>query len=319
MEKRRIGRSDISIAPLMFGGNVFGWTVERPTAYRLLDLFVDNGFDAIDTADFYMPTPMSREGVGVSERIIGEWLAQGGGRRDKIMLATKLGLEMREGGKGLSATYMVEAVENSLRRLRTDRIDLYQAHRDDPDTPQEETLRAFDQLVRDGKVRVIGASNFSPERLSSALALSADKGLARYDCLQPHYNLADRAEFEATLSRLCLDQQVAVIPYFSLASGFLTGKYRSLTDIGSGARASAVREYLNARGLRILAALDAVAAAHDATPAQVALAWLMHQPAVTAPIASATSVAQLEQIMGAVRLSLTVEQLGQLDAASVAE
>jgi aryl-alcohol dehydrogenase-like predicted oxidoreductase len=314
MQHRTLGRSDLTLAPLMFGGNVFGWTVDRSTAFRLLDMFVDHGFSAIDTADVYIIG--ASEGVGTSERVIGEWLAQGGGRREKVLLATKLGMDMGKGRKGLSARYMTEAVEASLARLRTDRIDLYQAHADDPETPQEETLRAFDRLVSDGKVRVIGASNFTPDRLASALDISAAEGLSRFETLQPLYNLVDRDPFESTLRDLCLERQVSVLPYFSLASGFLTGKYRKMEDLAGSARGRIVKRYLNDRGLRILDALDAVAAERNATPAQIALAWLITRPTVAAPIASASSVDQLAQMMAACRLSLSAEELDRLDSAS---
>lgn len=266
------------------------------------------------TPDVY--SRWSPAGGGASETVIGNWLAQGGGRREKIVLATKFGSEMGEGMKGLSARYMVEAVEASLKRLKTDRIDLYQSHRDDPETPQEETLEAYDRLVKAGKVRAIGSSNFEPARLASALQVSAEKGLVRYESEQPLYNLYDRAGFESGLQQLCIEQEVGVIPYYGLASGFLTGKYRSEADLAKSARGRGVKRYLDDRGLRILAALDDISARLSATPAQVSLAWVMAQPGLTGPIASATSVEQLRELMGAARLTLSSEDLAELDRAS---
>ena len=314
MELRRLGRSELQVAPLILGGNVFGWTADEAASFAILDAFVDGGFNAADTADVY--SRWSPAGGGASETVIGKWLAQGGGRREKIVLATKFGSEMGEGMKGLSARYMVEAIEASLKRLQTDRIDLYQAHRDDPETPQAETLEAFDQLVKAGKVRVIGSSNFEPARLASALKISAEKGVARYESEQPLYNLYDRAGFEAGLQQVCIDNEVGVIPYYGLASGFLTGKYRSEEDLAKSPRGRGAKRYLDARGLRILGALDRVAAGLSATPAQVALAWVMAQPGLTGPIASATSVEQLQELMGAARLKLSAEALSDLDQAS---
>lgn len=314
MELRRLGRSELQVAPLILGGNVFGWTADEATSFAILDAFVDGGFNAVDTADVY--SRWSPAGGGASETVIGKWLAQDGGRRDKIVLATKFGSEMGEGMKGLSARYMVEAVEASLKRLQTDRIDLYQAHRDDPETPQEETLEAFDRLVKAGKVRVIGSSNFEPDRLASALKISAEKGIARYESEQPLYNLYDRAGFESGLQQVCIDNEVGVIPYYGLASGFLTGKYRSEEDLAKSPRGRGAKRYLDARGMRILAALDRAAAGLSATPAQVALAWVMAQPGLTGPIASATSVEQLQELMGAARLKLSAEALSDLDQAS---
>jgi aryl-alcohol dehydrogenase-like predicted oxidoreductase len=316
MDLRRLGRSDLRIAPLVLGGNVFGWTADEATSFAVLDAFVDAGFNCVDTADVY--SRWSPAGGGASEKVLGAWFKQGG-RRDKVVLASKFGMEMGEGKKGLSASYMVEAVEASLSRLQTDYIDLYQSHRDDPDTPQEETAEAFERLVKAGKVRAIGASNFEPARLKSALEVSQARGLVRYNALQPLYNLYDRAGFEAGLQQLCIDEEVGVIPYYGLASGFLTGKYRSEADLTKSPRGGGVKRYLDARGLRILAGLDKVAAAHGASPAQAALAWVMAQPGLTAPIASATSVAQLQELMGAASLKLSAEDLAVLDAASAPE
>ena len=314
MDKRQVGKSELHIAPLMLGGNVFGWTADEATSFRILDAFVDAGFDAIDTADVY--SRWAPAGGGASEKVLGAWF-KASGKRDKVVLATKLGMEMGEGMKGLSAKYMVEAVEASLQRLQTDVIDLYQSHRDDPDTPLEETAEAFDRLVKAGKVRVIGASNFDAARLNAALDVSEQKGLARYESLQPLYNLFDRAPFEKELQKVCVERRVGVIPYSSLASGFLTGKYRSSDDFGKSPRGGRMGRYLDdPRGQAILKALDEVSAAHDATQAQVALAWIMAQPGLTAPIASATSVEQLHDILGAARLKLSADDLAKLDKAS---
>ena len=315
MELRRLGKSDLKVAPLVLGGNVFGWTADEATSFAILDAFVDGGFNMVDTADVYARwTPA---GGGASETVIGKWLAQGG-KRDKVVLATKFGSEMGEGMKGLSARYMVEAVEASLKRLQTDHIDLYQSHRDDPDTPQEETAEAFDRLVKAGKVRAIGSSNFTPERLKSAIDIAEAKGLARYNSEQPLYNLYDRAGFEGGLQKVCIENEVGVIPYYGLASGFLTGKYRTEADLDKSPRGRGVKRMMDARGMRILAALDQVSTAKGATPAQIALAWVMAQPGLTGPIASATSTAQLEELMGSARLTLSPEDLAALDAASAA-
>ncbi|HWA64070.1 MAG TPA: aldo/keto reductase [Caulobacteraceae bacterium] len=312
MDYRKLGRSEIAIAPLMLGGNVFGWTADEKTSFAILDAFVDAGFNAIDTADVY--SRWSPAGGGASEKVIGAWLKQGGGRRDKVVIATKFGMDMGEGNTGLSAKWMARAVEDSLTRLGTDRIDLYQSHRDDPDTPQEETLEAYSRLVKAGKVRIIGASNFEAPRLKSANALAQANGWPRYETLQPLYNLYDRAGFEGALADLCRAEQISVVPYYGLASGFLTGKYRSEADLAKSVRGRGVKRFLDERGLRILAALDKVAAAHGATPAQVALAWLMTR--ITAPIASATSVEQLKELMKAASLRLDAAAIADLDAAS---
>jgi aryl-alcohol dehydrogenase-like predicted oxidoreductase len=314
MDMRRLGRSELKIAPLMLGTNVFGWTADEKTSFAILDAFVDGGFNAVDTADVY--SRWSPAGGGASETVIGNWIALGGGRREKIVLATKVGSEIGEGMKGLSAKYIEQAVEASLKRLKTDRIDLYQSHRDDADTPQEETAEAYARLVKAGKVRVIGSSNFTPERLKSALDVAKATGAPRYESEQPLYNLYDRAGFEAGLQKLCIEEEVGVIPYYGLASGFLTGKYRSEEDLSKSPRGRGVKRYLDARGLAILAALDEVSAGHSATPAQVALAWVMAQPGLTGPIASATSVGQLEELMGSARLKLSTDDLKRLDAAS---
>ena len=309
MELRKLGRSDIAIAPLMLGGNVFNWTIDEATSFAVLDAFVDGGFNAIDTADVY--ARWADCGAGASETVIGAWLKRTG-KRDKVVIATKFGMDMGEGRKGLSAKWMVEAVEDSLKRLQTDYIDLYQSHADDAETPQDETMEAFSRLVAAGKVRIIGASNFDAPRLKSANAIASAHGWPRYETLQPQYNLYDRADFEVGLAGLCRDEQISVIPYYGLASGFLTGKYRSEADLSKSPRGSGVKRHLDERGFRILKALDAVSSVHGATPAQVALAWLMAQPAVAAPIASATSLAQLTDILGAARLKLLPSELNAL-------
>jgi aryl-alcohol dehydrogenase-like predicted oxidoreductase len=313
MEKRRLGRSDIDIAPLMFGGNVFGWTADEAMSFRLLDAFVDAGFNAIDTADVYSIWQPGSSG-GESETVIGKWL-KARGNRDRVVIATKCGMQMGDDRKGLSRRWITQAVEDSLRRLQTDRIDLYQAHADDETVPLEETLETFADLIRAGKVRAIGASNYSAERLRAALDVSARLGLPRYETLQPHYNLVERERFEGALAQLCESEQLGVIPYYGLAAGFLTGKYRSEQDLGKSTRGRGVKKYLNERGLRVLAALDAIAGHHAANPAQVALAWLMTR--VTAPIASATSLEQLADLMAAAALRLTDEEVAALDRASV--
>ncbi|WP_072386459.1 aldo/keto reductase [Hyphomicrobium sp. CS1BSMeth3] len=314
MQKRKLGRSNLEIAPLIFGGNVFGWTVDEKGSFALLDAFLDAGFNCIDTADVYSRWVPGHKG-GESEAIIGNWF-KARGKRSKVILATKCGLEMAPDKKGLSKAYIVRAVEASLKRLQTDYIDLYQSHRDDPETPLEETMAAHAELVKAGKVRVVGASNYSADRLKAALAASAKLGIPRYETLQPNYNLADRTEFEGPLQDLCVAEGISVIPYYSLASGFLTGKYRSEADLGQKARAGGVKKHLTPRGLGILKALDTVAAKHGATPAQVALAWLLAQPAIAAPIASATTTAQLAEILKCAELKLSADDLAALSKAS---
>jgi len=315
MQKRQLGRSGIHVAPLAFGGNVFGWTADQAMSFRLLDAFVAAGFNLIDTADVYSRWVPGHHG-GESETIIGNWLKQRGGR-DKVVIATKLGSDMGEDRKGLAPAYMMRAVEDSLRRLQTDHIDLYQSHRDDPDTPMQEVLEGYQKLIEQGKVRAIGASNFTAARLTEALETSRRFGLPRYETLQPLHNLSDRAIFEDELAELCQREQIGVIPYYSLASGFLTGKYRTQEHLAGRARAAGAGKYLNDRGLRILAALDAVSARQRIKPAQVALAWLMHRPAVTAPIASATSPEQLSELMKAPEIKLDAASIAQLDQASM--
>ena len=312
MEKRQLGRSALKVAPLCLGGNVFGWTADEPTSHILLDAFVDGGFNFIDTADMYSRWAIGHSG-GESERVIGAWLKRRG-RRDDVVIATKLGKEMGEGMKGLGRDYMRRAVEDSLKRLQTDYIDLYQAHEDDMTLPVETALENFGDLIRAGKVRAIGASNFGAARLDAALAAGGKNGLPRYESLQPEYNLMARQEFETELAPVCRKHGIGVIPYFALASGFLTGKYRSEKDFAKSVRGEDVGTYLNDRGRAVLAALDAVAARHNATPAQVALAWLMTR--VTAPIASATSLTQLADIMKSARLVLSAADQAELDKAS---
>ena len=317
MKKRKLGKSPIEIAPLMFGGNVFGWTVDEAMSFKLLDGFVGGGFNAIDTADVYSKWVAGNKG-GESETIIGKWLKARGGR-DKLVIASKVGIEMPGIGKGLGKDYIIARVEDSLRRLQTDYIDLYQSHRDDESTPIEETLGAYQKLIEQGKVRVIGASNYEAPRLAEALKTSAAKKLPRYESLQPLYNLADRAGFEKELEPLCLKEKVGVIPYYALASGFLTGKYRSEADVRNsvpGGRGDRAKGYLNERGHRILKALDEVSARLRAKPVHVALAWLIARPSITAPIASATNVAQLEDLFAGTRLELDRDAIKQLDAAS---
>jgi aryl-alcohol dehydrogenase-like predicted oxidoreductase len=314
MEKRRLGRSDLMVSPLCLGGNVFGWTADEATSFKVLDAYADAGLNFIDTADVYSTWVPGHTG-GESEVIIGKWM-KARGNRDKLVIATKVGSEMGPNQKGLSKSYIGSAVEASLQRLQTDYIDLYQSHRDDLDTPQQETLSAYEELIRDGKVRAIGASNFTAARLKEALEISAELGLPRYESLQPKYNLSDRAEYEAELEPLCRREEIGVIPYYGLASGFLTGKYRSDADFGKSVRGGRMAAYLDDRGRRILAALDAVAARKNATPAQIALAWLMARPGITAPIASATSVEQIRDLVQATTVLLDNEDIAQLDRAS---
>jgi len=314
MQKNRLGRSELMVSPLAFGGNVFGWTVDEKTSFALLDAFIAAGFNFIDTADVYSRWVKGNEG-GESERIIGKWLKQSG-KRDQVVIATKVGMEMGSNAKGLSKAYIMQAIEHSLARLQTDYIDLYQAHIFDETTPCEETLEAFTSLAEQGKVRVIGASNHTASQLARTLNTSDQKNLARYESLQPLYNLYDRHEYEAELEVLCRQQELGVISYFSLASGFLTGKYRSEKDLAQGQRGEMVRKYLNPRGLNILAALDKVSQQYQAIPAQVALAWLIARPSITAAIASATSIKQLQDLVKATQLQLDVKAIDLLNEAS---
>ncbi len=312
--KRRLGRSDIAVAPWCFGGNVLGWTADRDASFALLDAFVGAGFDFIDTADIYSKWVPGHVG-GESETVIGDWLASRGGR-DRVVIATKVG--MGEPGRAgrLDRAHIAASIDASLRRLRTDHVDLYQSHADDPDTPVEETLDAYAELVKAGKVRIVGASNFTAARLRAALDASGRHGLPRYETLQPEYNLSARSGFEGDLQDLCAAEGVSVVPYFALAAGFLTGKYRSEADFGKSPRGSGMAKRLDARGLRILGALDAVSARHATSPAAVAIAWLMARPTIAAPIASATTLEQFRELAAAAALALAPDDIAALDAAS---
>ena len=315
MLNRPLGRSGLQVSPLCFGGNVFGWTVDEATSFSLLDAWLDAGFNFIDTADVYSRWAPGHRG-GESESIIGKWL-QHSGKRNKVVLATKVGMDMGDGKIGLKPAYIRQAVEASLQRLQTDRIDLYQSHKDDEDTPLEDTLGAYADLIQAGKVRAIGASNYTAPRLALALDTSARLGLPRYESLQPLYNLYDRAGFEAALEPLCVAQGVGVINFYALAAGFLSGKYRSAADIAKSLRGkSTTDKYLNPRGLRILSALDQVAAGIGQTPARVAVAWLVARPSVTSPIASATSLAQLADLVAAAQMVLPPDAIATLNKAS---
>jgi aryl-alcohol dehydrogenase-like predicted oxidoreductase len=314
MEFRELGKSDIRIAPLMLGGNVFGWNVDEQASFALLDAFVDAGFNAIDTADTYSRWAPGHKG-GESEAVIGNWLKKSG-KRGRVVIATKVGNDMGD-GKNLRKDYILRAAEACLKRLQVDCIDLLQSHFDDEVTPVEETLTAYAQLIKQGKVRAIGASNISAGRLNASLAASKRLGIPRYESLQPNYNLYDRVDFESQYAPICKAERLGVITYYSLAGGFLTGKYRSAVEASKNpARGGKVKGYFDKRGLAILKALDAVAARQGATPAQISLAWLMARPGVTAPIASATSLAQLDDIMKAPSLKLAGEDITALDAAS---
>ncbi len=314
MEYRPLGRSEVMVPPLVFGGNVFGWTVDEAQGFRLLDALMDAGLNAIDTADVYSTWVPGHTG-GESETIIGKWLKQRG-RRDDVVILTKAGSDMGHGNTGLSRRWLTRAIEDSLRRLQTDYVDLYQSHRDDESTPMDETMETFARLIEQGKVRAIGASNFTAARLREALDTSARLGLPRYESLQPRYNLYSRDEYEAELEPLCEQESIGVINYSALASGFLTGKYRSEADLGQSQRGGSVKRYMDARGQRILAALDSVAARLSANPTRVALAWLIARPSVTAPIASVTSLQQLQDLVASATLSLDDGAIEELNAAS---
>jgi aryl-alcohol dehydrogenase-like predicted oxidoreductase len=314
MNYRELGRSGLRVSPICFGGNVFGWTADEATSFRLLDAWVDAGMNFVDTADVYSRWVPGHTG-GESETIIGKWLKQAG-KRDRIVLATKVGKPMGDDKVGLAPAYIRSAVEASLKRLQTDVIDLYQSHDDDPKVPLADTMGAFADLITAGKVRAVGASNFTAPRLAEALAVSAKLGLPRYESLQPLYNLVERPAFEAELEKVCVDNGVGVINFYALASGFLSGKYRSEADLAKSPRGQGVRKYLTPRGLGVLDALDAVAQRLNATPAQVALAWQIARPSITAPIASATSMAQLDGLVAAARLELDADAIRAIDAAS---
>lgn len=314
MQKRKLGRSGLEVVPLMLGGNVFGWTADEPTSFTILDAFAERGFDFIDTANVYSVW-VPGHGGGESETILGKWFARSG-KRKGIVLATKVGMRMGDGGEGLRKAYILKAVEDSLRRLQTDYIDLYQSHKDDEETPFEETLSAYDQLLQSGKVRAIGASNYSGARVTKAEELAQQHHLPGYAALQPEYNLYDRQKYEQDLAPVAETFKLGVVPYFSLASGFLTGKYQSLEDTKGKNRGSRVEKYFDDRGRKILAALKQVSEQTGAQQASIALAWLLAQPTITAPIASATSTRQLDALFAAVDLTLTAEQLKTLTDAS---
>jgi aryl-alcohol dehydrogenase-like predicted oxidoreductase len=316
MDKRELGTTGIFISPIIFGGNVFGWTINKTKSFELLDAFVEAGFNSIDTANCYSIWVDGNEG-GESESIIGAWMNARGNRGD-IILATKVGHDIGQRGCGLSKAHIIQEVEASLQRLQTDYVDLYQAHRDDPNTPLEEVLGAFDELIEAGKVRAIGASNYDASRLSEALDIAEKNNLPHYRTLQPHYNLYKRAQFEGKMQSLCHRKNIGVIPYFPLAAGFLTGKYRSESDFYKSPRGASMKKYLNERGLEILKALDTVANAYGATPAAVALSWVIHQPDVVGPIASATNISQLKDFSVATRLDLGDYALALLEEASKA-
>ncbi|MGH9523472.1 MAG: aldo/keto reductase [Terriglobales bacterium] len=314
MELRKLGNSGLEVSPLCFGGNVFGWTADEKTSFQLLDAMLDSGVNFVDTADSYSTWVAGHQG-GESETVIGRWF---GARknRERVLLATKVGSDLGGGKKGLAKSYILREVEDSLRRLQTDYIDLYQTHRPDPGTPEEETLSTYAKLVEQGKVRAIGTSNYTAAQLAEALAISREHRWPRYESLQPNYNLYDRADYERELEPVCMKEGIGVIPYFSLAAGFLTGKYRSEGDLAQRARGQFVKKYMNERGFAILAGLDEVAKEENATPAQVALAWLMARPSITAPIVSATSVEQWKEIARATELKLSASAIERLNAAS---
>ncbi|WP_158796720.1 aldo/keto reductase [Pedobacter sp. L105] len=314
MEKRKLGNTDLLVAPVTFGGNVFGWTLDEKKSFEILDAFTAADFNFIDTADVYSRWKPGNQG-GESETIIGNW-TKSRKNRTKIILATKVGADMGDGKKGLSKKYILEAVDASLKRLQTDYIDLYQSHFDDPETPIEETLEAYDQLIKAGKIRWIGASNFTAERLKESLDISQRLSLPKYQSFQPEYNLYKREGFEKELEHFCLDNHIGVINYYGLASGFLTGKYRSEADLGKSPRGGGVKDFMNDRGFKILKALDEVSEQYNSSPASVALAWLIARPSVTAPIASVTSTGQLEDLTKAATLKLNVEDISILDEAS---
>jgi aryl-alcohol dehydrogenase-like predicted oxidoreductase len=314
MNTRALGRSGLQVSPICLGGNVFGWTVDEAMSFRLLDAWVDSGMNFVDTADVYSKWVPGHAG-GESETIIGKWLRQTG-KRHRIVLATKVGKPMGDDEKGLSAAYIRRAVDASLTRLKTDVIDLYQAHEDDTETPLEETMSTFAELIKAGKVRAIGASNFSAARLKLALETSERLGVPRYESLQPLYNLVEREPYESELEPVCREHGVGVINFYALASGFLTGKYRSAADLKKSVRGAGAGKYLNERGLAILGALDAVADTVGATPAQVALAWQIARPSITAPIASATTPAQLDELVAAARLTLDTPSIALIDRVS---
>ena len=316
MQLRKIGNTDLQAAPLAFGGNVFGWTADEKMSFQLLDKFVDSGFNLIDTADVYSVWQEGSNG-GESETIIGKWLKQSG-KRDKVLIATKCGMKMARdlGCESLSKDYILSSVDKSLKRLQIETIDLYQAHNDDPNTPLEETMEAFDSLIKAGKVRAVGASNYKAERLKEAPEVSARMNVARYECLQPEYNIYDRADYETELEPFCVKEELGVISYFSLARGFLSGKYRQESDRSQSPRGAGVKKYMNDRGFQIIDTLEEIAAEHKSNCAQIAIAWLVHRPSITAPIASATKMEQLDDLIAAAQIELSDENIKRLDAAS---
>ena len=314
MQKRRLGRTDLDIAPLVLGGNVFGWTADEKTSFDILDRFVDAGLNAIDTADVYSRWVPGNKG-GESETIIGKWM-KGRKNRDKVVVITKVGSDMGQGRTDLSASHIARAVEDSLKRLQVEAIDLYLSHWPDESVPYDETLGAYQRLMEQGKIRWSGCSNLDAGQLEASLRVASQRKLPRYEVLQPEYNLYDRSSFDGPLRELCMREEIGVITYFSLAKGFLSGKYRSEADLGQGARSEDAAAYLNERGFRILAALDAVSARHGAKPAEVALAWVIARPGVTAPIASATSITQTDSLIRAASLKLSGEDVAELDNAS---
>jgi len=314
MEKRKLGRSQLEVSPVCFGGNVFGWTIDEATSFEILDGFMAAGGNFIDTADVYSRWVEGNKG-GESETILGSWMKQRR-NRDKVIIATKVGSDMGDRGKGLSRAHILQAVDDSLQRLQTPYIDLYQSHIDDESTPLEETLETYAELIRQGKVRAIGASNYRADRLVKALQISSQHGYPRYESLQPLYNLYDRADYEKDLEPVCIEQEIAVISYFSLASGFLSGKYRSEKDLSNSSRAGYVKKYLNPRGFRILEAIDELVKTYNTTPTTISLAWLIQRHSITAPIVSATKLEQLEEIIKAVNLKLDSASIELLNRAS---
>lgn len=314
MEKVKLGKTDLQISPLVFGGNVFGWTVDKKRSFELLDYFYENGFNCVDTADVYSTWMPGGKG-GESETIIGQWMKERN-NRSSMLIATKVGMDMGENKKGLSSSYIKQAVEDSLKRLQTDYIDLYQSHIEDTETPIEETLQAYQDLIKEGKIRYIGASNYSPEGLKSALEVAKTKSLPRYLTLQPRFNLYDREDFEKNLASICETYELGVIPYYSLASGFLSGKYRSEDDLNKSPRGGGVKSYLDERGMKILSALDKISKEKNTSPTQVAIAWLTHNKLISAALASATNVEQLSELMSGANLKLSKDEIDLLNMAS---
>jgi aryl-alcohol dehydrogenase-like predicted oxidoreductase len=317
MEKRKLGHSDLEFAPLAFGGNVFGWTADEAMSHRLLDAFVDAGYSFVDTADVYSRWAPGHKG-GESEAVIGTWIKKNPAKRDKVQIATKCGMDMPNVGQGLSPAHIKLSVEASLKRLNTDRVDLFQSHRDDKDTPIEESLSTYGELIKEGKIRWIGASNYEAPRLAEAAKVAKEKGLPHYQSLQPHYNLLERPLFEEALEGECLKEGIGVIPYWPLAAGFLSGKYRSEADLGKSPRGAGLKKYLHDKALGVLQALDAAAKKHDTSNVTVALAWLLQRKAITAPIVSATNLDQLKDLLAAPQLKLDAESVAALDKASAA-